>query len=682
MTEKRASVFTFVLVSGFTGLLVAQLSWSTAHAQTPYNPWTPGNGGFNNPSPVPTTPEAEEPVKGADAVEFEPVPLDTSVACSSVILKGTRRFQGTAFALPRVLISVNKQQEQLFEILRLADGRYLLRFAIYFPRTDEDIELRTNNGTMTLEGCNYDEVVHELNRNIKDNNKRIHTISRVPISSVDVKIDGVQEAFTLGGGDSSMFNFQGGDHVVEYSFASRKDLDAVLARIDGLGLPIHVRMKFNARAANGSMSVVIDLSKLAASLGASLAGRKVITAGELQALMGTELQKMSLDIQTESGSGTVYQTIVAQLMQFVLAAAMADGDIPYNPTYGQPTYGTQPFGFGNSPVIGGDPNNPGGAGQPTGPNQPPPTPGLETGQVLKVAGVIKALHAQKEKRITYENVGRSQQQTYSTSVRFKGELQDPDVRTFNISTDETQGRLVPNRLSKGQPLTIAAISVNPEVIEWKPRTRFFTLKQLSQFKIYDYFPLLRDERLSINDKSLHNGLVAVMKKSPQWSPFNDEFFVWGAQELYASYHAGTRQELAPTAAALNDIPVVVSFSRVGARKFPLSYLVNTNSMWAGAFDDVGGKIVLTPNADLGQMTLWNTQAQRTEFKERRFLFQERRNSHGTLEVQRAAIDKAELPVTRGTVRLQLSVGSDLGEVIGVVQPSPGGNGSVIIPGAN
>jgi hypothetical protein len=151
-----------------------------------------------SPAPAPSTPATSGSYRGAEGVEFQPVPLDTSVNCSSIILKGTRRFQGTAFVMPRVLVSMNKQQETLFEILQTDADKYLLRFAVYFPRTDEDLEVRMEKSHVHLNGCNFDAVVAELNRNIKEEEKKIRTLARIPVSSIDVRIDGVRAPYTVG----------------------------------------------------------------------------------------------------------------------------------------------------------------------------------------------------------------------------------------------------------------------------------------------------------------------------------------------------------------------------------------------------------------------------------------------------------------------------------------------------
>ncbi len=595
-------------------------------------------------------PQPEQPFRGADGVEFQAVPLDASVNCSSVILKGTRRFQGTAFVLPRFVVSMNKQQEPLFEILRTNADKYIIRFAIFFPRTDEDLELRTSGSTVEMHGCNFDEVVAELNRNVPDEGKKINTISRVPVSSIDVKIDGVAQPFTLGGGPSSMLNYQGGDQIVEFAVDNRTELEAILQRIQGdIGLGIHLQVKFNAQANDGALYATVDLKQLSHNLGAALNGREVITPVELAGIIGTQLKRMSINIQTETGSTNAYAVMVEDIMKMVMGAVFTDGSI--NPPIEDP-YGS----------LGTDPDQ--SDGRPTA----PPIPPLGTGEVIKVAAVLDLLSRRSSMSVSYENKGRSEQHVYSTSVLFKGQLQDPDVRTFNIVSGEAKGRVLPNRITKDLPLTIAAIASVAEKIDWLPRTRFYSTKQLKTLKLFEFFPLLRNESLVIQDRLLHDGLAGTMKESPQWMPFKYTFYVWGATEYYPVYRSVETREFEPTSLALQNLNVFVQFSKVGSRKFRLSDLLQENRLWKGGFDDIGAKIVLLPKGNLGQMTLWNVENQGKVNHLRRFVFQERRNQRKTLSVERAAEEKMDVPTSRSTIKLQVTAGSDAGELIGLISP--------------
>ncbi len=597
---------------------------------------------------VPAAPE--QPFGGADGVEFQTVPLDASVNCSSVILKGTHRFQGTAFVLPRFVVSMNKQQEPLFEILRTEGDKFVIRFAIFFPRTDEDFELRTAGSNIEMHGCNFDEVRAELNRSIAEPHKKIHTISRVPPSTIDVKIDGVAQTFTLGGGPSSMINYQGGDQIVEFTVNSRPELDAILQRIQGdLGLGIHLHIKFNARANDGALYATVDLKQLAQNLGVALNGREVITPLELAAVIGTQLKRMSINIQTEAGSTNAYAVMVEDIMKMVMGAVFTDGSInpPIEDPYSQ---------------IGADPAQ--ADGRPT----PPAIPVLGPTELIKVATVLDALNRRTSMSITYENKGRSEQHVYSTSVLFKGQFQDPDVRIFNIVSGEAKGRPLPNRINKDVPFTISAVASIDEKIEWLPKTRLYSIKQLRTLKLFDFFPLLRDESLAIEERILHDGLAATMKETPQWMPFKKKFYVWGATEYYPKYRSIETREFEPTAQALEGLNIFVQFSKVGARKFRLADLLQENRLWKGAFDDVGAKIVILPKGSLGQMTLWNVENQAKENRIRRFVFQEHRSPSQSLGIEKASIEKMDAPTSRSTIKLQVTAGSDAGELIGLISP--------------
>jgi len=634
--------------------------------------------------------------RGADGVEFQPVPLDTSVNCSSVILKGTRRFQGTAFVMPRLLVSLNKQQETMFEILQTDVDKYLLRFAIYFPRTDEDLDVRIEKSHVQLNGCHFDAVLAELNKGIKEDERKIRTLARIPVSSIDVRIDGIKTPFTVGGAESSMLNYAGSDHVVEFPINSRRELEAIMARIQGdIGLGIHVAVKFSARSADGALFADVDLRALSAGLGAALRGYTTIGVGELSGAIGAELKKMNLNIETEAGSGDVYNMLANRITDIVTSVLLTDAGAPLPAGQGtfQQNYGTNgsvyyPQNGGVYDGYDGTMTDPTGAGgqifSPSGTinngrvrrPRPPETNGT-LGRV-SVAAALDVLRKRSRIRVEYKNSGASEQHVYATSVLFRGEVSDPDVRSINVYSGETLGRVLPNRLVRDNPIALSAVSYIPERIEYVPRTRFFTEKQLRANSLHEKFSILRDEKLKVEDLFLKDGLVGAMKVPPQWNRMNANFYVWGITELFPQTKTLPAQEIELSANALRTVPVVVSFSKVGARKFKLADLLTNNQMWLGKWDDLGGKVILIPKANLGQLTIWNVEPQQKMKVQKRRYFQQIRSPRELLSTQFIDDPMVEVPTTRSIIRMQISEDS---QVVGRVTPTGGSNASqsVLIP---
>ena len=112
-----------------------------------------------------------KPAAGPDGIQFNPVPLDARQTCDAVILEGTQDYKGTAFVLPRMLISINKDGDPLFEVIPKGDGvGYIFRFAVFFPRTDDQAHingLRGKNSNVFSNGCNFDMVQQTMNQGAK-----------------------------------------------------------------------------------------------------------------------------------------------------------------------------------------------------------------------------------------------------------------------------------------------------------------------------------------------------------------------------------------------------------------------------------------------------------------------------------------------------------------------------------
>jgi hypothetical protein len=284
-------------------------------------------------------------------------------------------------------------------------------------------------------------------------------------------------------------------------------------------------------------------------------------------------------------------------------------------------------------------------------------------------------------RINYQNVGLSEQHVYTTSVLFKGEVQDPDVRSVNVFSGETEGRVLPNRLVRDNPISLSAVSHAPEEISYSPRTRYFTKNQLKSLRMHEKFPILRDEKLNVQDKMLKDGLVGLMRVPGLRSRFTEDFYIWGTTELSPSYKTLAVREIDLNVSTLKVVPIVVNFSKVGARKFMLAELLGDNKLWRGEWDEIGGKVILTPKSNLGQITIWNVEPNLSRDMVKRWYFQELRNPHKIISNRRVDEAVSSLPVSRSMIRVQVS---EEDEVVGVIRPIGSGNenSGILVPAAD
>src|SRR5262249_8110821 len=142
----------------------------------------------------------------ADGVEFQPVPIDVSKRCSSLVLEGTSRFAGTAFVVPKVFLSINKSRDRLFEIIPLrSNDDYLLRIALFIPSDPtEALAARPNSGDFFPHGCDLNDLRTQRNRKQTEaaaqggSAKPILRLTPLPIQQLSVRINGLDQAFVIG----------------------------------------------------------------------------------------------------------------------------------------------------------------------------------------------------------------------------------------------------------------------------------------------------------------------------------------------------------------------------------------------------------------------------------------------------------------------------------------------------
>lgn len=598
-----------------------------------------------NPRNGPVNSKSEPNLRGAEGIEFQPIALDTSVACSATVMKGSRRFQDTVFVFPRVLVSTNARGERLFEITPLAKDRYLVRFSVYFPRTDQDLRIDDPQVGVSLRRCNLDEVKRAIN---SGGNANVRTVSRVPISTIDVKVDGLQSPFTLGGGQASMLNYQDSGHVVEFEVSDRAQLESLLARVQSeIGLGIHVAMRFNARTADGGATITVDLRSLAARLGGSLRGKKWIAQADLRVMLEQALKQMRVVVETESGSGYAHAYLSQQLVSMISSVAYTDGGL--TPI----TQECREYGYCDNLRSNHGASDPNQSEEPAEPSD---------GAPVSVSFLLDYLNKKGSYQFEYNNVGASEMFVYRTSVYFKGEIADPDLRRYRVSSGER--RVIAHRLEKDVLVSLAVPEIQRDRLKYMPQTRYFSSGEVREYGLHRHFERLTNERLPVQDVVGPDGLVARQKASDARRETN--YYVWGQAEAAEVASETSIEELEPTLAALKEIPLTVSFDALGSRKFHLSELAQDNVYWFGSFDEVGGRILFRPRRSLGQMTVRNVAEERMQDVDVRWLFEEYRNSsRGLLATQRRNEIRKRLPVTKTTVSFMVGTPSEESEAVSV-----------------
>lgn len=334
---------------------------------------------------------------GTDGIEFNVIPLDTRVDCDSVILKGTKRYAGSVFILPRLLVSVNKEGDTLFEVIPDGAGGYEFNFALYIPRTESDLDYRKNT-PFFLHGCNIDAVMASLN-NGKAKADQVSLPVRVPVKSIEISVDGIPGSYKIGGDGTTLLNYQGLDHRVSFSLKDKEALDQFVRRISGsVGIGIHAKVRFNARNSDGYFSADVDMSAVTAGVAAKLKGKVSVAQAELAAAIQDSVSSSSVKLYSEASNGEMYKKISEQITDMIfkqIASGKADD------------------GSSNCPKadVGG---KDGGDG------------------TFQVAAALCFMRQKKTQHIEYAGLGENHEEIYETSSILKADVSDPDTNAVTL----------------------------------------------------------------------------------------------------------------------------------------------------------------------------------------------------------------------------------------------------------
>lgn len=617
------------------------------------------------------------PSRGADGIEIQPVPIDTRVNCSSVILRGTRNNQGTVFVLPRVMISIDRKREQLFEVVHLGDGKYQLVFSLYFPRIDSELESRKAFSKLNIPGCNIDEVVTSLNKTIKDEEQKVTRVARVPIKYIQVSvsgIEGIDGSYMIGSKQTTMLNYQGTDLMVTMPIKDRATVDRVLARLrQGYGLEVRADMAFNARTGDGGVYASIKTDKLVRGLDTAFKGAIWVAEADLRATISSNISQMDLNLETYEGTGSAVKDITEKIMQMIMAKVQATPKPTETPVAKSETPTTPPGKSGSSDKDKSDKektvvmNDSGKNGEttpapkPTPAPAPKPTPAPSIGDsapsngLYNVKAVLTYLKDQSEINIAYSNFSANREEIYSTSVIVQADLDDPEMRTLKVRANESS--LYSSPVKKDEELFIVPMGKRVETFSYDvPTKSYFTTTEIKQRALPTLFPDLQLPFITLEDAEIASYGIAAHAFTPS--------FFGGVQPHIRDPHWGMiqfNQQVASTVEvdipwdeeAFTALPLKVQFSKVGGQKYNLKQILAGNIYWDANYDSVGGKIRISAKRDLGRATFYWNEAPVMEEKLLQYYFQEERTAmRGMQAVSKAAVRKM-VPVESTTFLMRV-----------------------------
>lgn len=260
-----------------------------------------------------TTDHEKGTLAGVDGVSFDPVPTDVTIDCNYHILQGTQRFKGTYFVIPKVRLGKDREQKTAMKMLPLPNGDISLDFALNLTRGTETRELQTgvSDAERYADTCNFEQLRAAINKHyeeLKQPENKVWSLSPLPITNIEVRIDGIGEPVLLSPPDTNITTWLG--ETISGSIGlNSNEAQRLLTKVSrGLGIQLVVAFKFEARETREYGSVTIKGADIASALESDLgydgpAGAGVILESELKTKLASAIKKSSAEAVFESDDG-------------------------------------------------------------------------------------------------------------------------------------------------------------------------------------------------------------------------------------------------------------------------------------------------------------------------------------------------------------------------------------------
>jgi hypothetical protein len=514
-----------------------------------------------------------------ESVALDYVALDNSVDCHRTFFRSSQHFKGTIFAVPRVLqgngvyAATGLESTRIFNILPSKNpGFYDLTVYLYFPANDESARgSKASLFKKDNEACNWDEAIAAINKNIADPKDWVKVASNIPLTAIEMKIPGFARAGRVGTFSSieepSILEYYGKSISVHFEITELERQLFESQVVSYGGIDASIKMYFRARSRTGSVNAKIDTEGLVSNFSAEAKakGMKYVGEANLAALLTSAVQKTSIEIHGEEGSSS--ESLGKVTLQIIEKVFKEVSLLPVD-TAAKKTASAK------------DPSS-----------------------VVDVSAVMDILKKRLSGTISFEMFSASEVASAQREVNLQTErLKDPNLNEVTVKAqylDPSSGV----SLNAGETITIVPAYWYIEKFEYREKKVYLSETDLKDLRLDEHFSDLTDERMHIANRTINNNSVAI----GSWYPllFGDKVqlpyrFRWLRVLREASNSRISSNEIPTTYEALKELPVFLSFSKLGDRKFTrLSNLMGDNEFWNAVYDTQTGRIILTAKIDLG-----------------------------------------------------------------------------------
>ena len=269
----------------------------------------------------------------ADGVSFDPVPTDVNIDCNYHILQGTQRFRGTYFVIPKVKIAHDRENKTAIKMLPLASGNVAFDFAMNFLRGTESRDTKPGlpGAERYANTCDFEKLRESINKHYEDLKQPEHkvwSLSPLPITNVEVRIDGIGNPVLLSPEGTNITTWLG-DTISSSIELTKPDSERLMSKVSrGLGIQLVTSFKFEARETREFGSMTFNGADVAKALDAQLnydgpVAAGVILEAELKTKLAEAIRTSSAQAVFESDSDKL-SSAAESLMKLMIEKVSPD----------------------------------------------------------------------------------------------------------------------------------------------------------------------------------------------------------------------------------------------------------------------------------------------------------------------------------------------------------------------
>lgn len=517
-----------------------------------------------------------ESALGPAGVEFVTVPVPGS-DCDSIVLKGTRRFQGRAYVLPQAYVGVDATSKPLFQILANQDGSYAVRLGIYFPGGRGDDQSRADNNRRIRPDCSYSRIRDAVNANAPEA-EHITEPSPLVVNTIKAKMAGTEGVALIGHEGTDILSYVGQDAIVELKIRDEAALRDFVARLrSNVGIQVDFDFVFTAQTSD-NFEARVDFrqnsDKLDAAFAANVPLDGLMIDAEFRARLARAMQTMNVELYVESSSDAFRQFADRVFDRMVLE---------------NPALQIRP------PAL---------------PDGLTPAPNQTTNNAaalikIDVRAALESLKAQGNYRVTLTNIGEVASRTYTTHTVIRSNFTEPGVSELSLYSDDT-GSVFTEDITNGKAFYLVPSGRATEDIEYHYRPTTFRSRS-------DLFSAPHNMRARFSLLSRYEDSVrypadgdAYMYDGWSVNVFNWSFYTWGMETLASDVHNRQFQRLEPGSIDSLD-QVAITFSRIG-RPYTFRQLTTEHDSFEARLESDKNRVLITAKTDLGRLKLENREA--------------------------------------------------------------------------